>query len=563
MGWLARPDANHPVDRSMNDPLMLALGELIRKEINAGQLLQRVVEVMARQLQADRGTIFILDMTTHELVSIAGHLPEVEEIRVPVDQGVAGYVARTERVVNIPYCESDQRFWRRIDQQTGYTTQSMLAGPLYDAEGDLTGVVQFLNKSNGLFNKEDEALFHTLSGQVAALLAQTTFSQGRDYTGPIPRFDDNGELVDQAPEPPLLDRFNRIIGQGQAMQAVFRNIRRAAPTDATVLLRGESGTGKSLIARALHHNSPRHAGPFVHVDCTTLPDGLMENELFGHERGAFTGAQGRQKGKVEQAQGGTLFLDEIGDLPLGLQGKLLRVIQDRAFTRLGGTELLKADIRIVAATNRDLEAAVRAGRFREDLYYRLRVVLIDLPPLRERGREDLLRLINHFVAKASRRHNRTIAGIRRDALDLLLGYHWPGNVREVENCIESAVIFADREITPSRLSLPRRHATREMQALSTAQLAAIRAAGPNASPAALAATLPGIAPVPARPHNPGTLTFSSSSHDPFGQEPTLRDLEANYIRHLLERYQGNRSACARILGIGRNTLLRKIKDYGL
>lgn len=520
----------------MNDPLLLALGELIRKEISVGELLQRVVGVMAQQLDADRGTIFLLNEARTELVSIAGHLPEVEEIRVPIEHGVAGYVARSERVVNIPYCEDDQRFWRRIDETTGYNTRSMLAGPLYDADGHFTGVVQFLNKRAGIFDEDDERRFRALSTQVAALLAQTTLARGHDYTGEAERHT-RTPGAEQSHESPLLDRFNKIIGQGPAMQQVFRQIRRVAPTDATVLLRGESGTGKSLIARALHHNSPRRAGPFVPVDCTTLPEGLMENELFGHERGAFTGAQKRQRGKVEQADGGTLFLDEIGDLPLNLQGKLLRVIQERAFTRLGGTETLKANIRIVAATNRDLKALVAEGRFREDLYYRLRVVIVEMPPLRERGREDLLRLINHFVAKAARRHNRPVQSIRRDALSVLLFHSWPGNVRELENCIESAVIFSDDEITPSRLSLPRRNATMELHTLPFGQpLAAQRA------------TLQREAP---------------DSDDRFANEPSLRELEASYIAYLLNVHEGNRSACARILGIGRNTLLRKIKDYGL
>ncbi len=503
----------------MNDPLMLALGELIRKEINAGQLLQRVVEVMAHRLKADRGTIFLLDQGHEELISIAGHLPEVEEIRVPLSQGVAGYVARTERVVNIPFCESDARFWRQIDARTGYKTLSMLAGPLYDGERHLIGVVQFLNKDTGIFDESDEALFQTLSAQVAGLLAETTFEPGRDYL-------EQARSETSGAEAPLLDRFNRILGLGGAMQGVFTQIRRAAPTRATVLLRGESGTGKSLIARALHHNSPRAEGPFVHVDCTTLPEGLMENELFGHERGAFTGAESRQRGKVEQATGGPLFLDEIGDLPPNLQGKLLRLLQDHTYTRLGGTETLHADIRIVTATNQDLESLVRKGRFREDLYYRLRVVVIDLPPLRERGREDLQRLINHFVAVASKRHKRPIQSIRADALQMLLRYHWPGNVRELENCIESAVIFSDGEITPSRIALPRQNATMEFKAINLAEVLSAR---------------------------PG----------PFDGEPSLRDLEADYIGWLLKRHEGNRSACARILGVGRNTLIRKIKEYDL
>jgi Nif-specific regulatory protein len=507
----------------MDDPLLLTLGELIRKEISAEQLLQRVVAVMAQRLRADRGTIFLLEAARGELVSVAAQLPELPEIRVPLGQGVAGYVARTGRVVNVPRCEADHHFWRKIDQETGYQTHSMLAGPLHDTHGRLIGVVQFLNKEGaGLFDEADEARFAALSAQAAALLAETTLARPDPYAGP-------------SPEPSLRDSFNGIIGHGAAMRAVFDSIRRVAPTEATVLLNGESGTGKGLIARALHHGSARASGPFVAVDCTNLPEGLMENELFGHERGAYTGAERRQPGRVEQAQGGTLFLDEIGDLPLQLQGKLLTVLQERTYARLGGHERLRADIRVIAATNRALEALVREGRFRQDLYYRLRVVEIALPPLRERGPDDLLQLINHFVARAARRHRRPIRRVREDALQMLLAHRWPGNVRELENCVEAAVIFADGDITPSHLPLPRRNATIE---LSTQELRqAMQRLQPDAAP-------------PAPP-------------DRFAQEPTLRDLEADYIRYLLDRHDGNRSACARALGIGRNTLLRKLKEYGL
>jgi Nif-specific regulatory protein len=514
----------------------------------------------------------LLDQQRAELVSVAAQLPELPQIRVPLEQGVAGYVARTGRVVNIPYCESDTRFWRKIDQETGYTTRSMLAGPLYDSEQGLIGVVQFLNKRGGMFTTQDEALFQGLSAQAAALLQETTLGKSRSYTDPAaPR--------PSAQPPSLRDGINLIVGQGPAMQAIFQQIRRVAPTEATVLLRGESGTGKGLVARALHHNSARSQGPFVHVDCTTLPEGLIENELFGHEAGAYTGAQRRQPGKVEQALGGTLFLDEIGDLPLALQSKLLTILQEHTYTRLGGTDRLKADIRILAATNRDLERLLHEGKLREDLYYRLRVVQFELPPLRERGQEDLLQLINHFVAKAARRHSRPIRRVRADALRMLLGHHWPGNVRELEHCIESAVIFADEEITPSNLSLPRRNATLEMSAQEVRRAMqhfaqpgpgspaapAPRAerggyaTGPYAAVRAMedASDLPPTDPLPAPKPTP------RDHENPYARELTLRDLEADYIRYLLARYDGNRSACARILGVGRNTLHRKLKEYGI
>lgn len=498
-----------PLWRLMDDPLLLALGDVIRKEVSADELLQHVVRVMAERLGADRGTIFVLDRGGEELVSVAGDLPEIPEIRVPVGQGVAGYVARTGKVVNIPHCVEDTHFWPEVDAQTGYKTRTMLAGPLVDEAGALVGVVQFLNKGgaggpHGIFDDDDVAAFHGLRRQVSALLGHTTL----------------GPLGGAPPERPVTSGFNRIVGLGPAMQAVYARIRKVAPTEATVLLRGESGTGKGLVARAIHHSSRRRGGPFVHLDCTTLPESLIENELFGHEAGAYTGARERRRGKVELAHRGTLFVDEIGDLPLTLQSKLLTVLQDRKYTRLGGSETLSADLRIVAATNRNLEALVERGQFREDLYYRLRVVEIAIPPLRERGARDRLQLIEHFVATAAKRHGKRVDSIHPDALRTLLDHQFPGNVRELENCLESAVIFSEGEIRPSHLGLPRRGATLEIPAIT-------------------------------------------SEAAEFDRQPSLKELEARYLRFLLRKHEGNRSQCARILGIGRNTLLRKIKDYDL
>lgn len=238
------------------------------------------------------------------------------------------------------------------------------------------------------------------------------------------------------------NRINDIIGNSSRMQEVFEMVHRVADSNATVLLRGESGTGKSLIAKALHHNSQRADKPFTVVNCSALPETLLESELFGHEKGAFTGAVERKKGRFELAEGGTLFLDEIGELSIPVQVKLLNVIQERTFQRLGGTTLLKADIRLVAATNRDLEAAVNEGIFREDLYYRLNVFPVYLPPLRER-RTDVLLLAEYFLEKYTRENNKKIERISTAAIDLLIKYHWPGNVRELQNCMERAVLICD------------------------------------------------------------------------------------------------------------------------
>jgi len=240
-------------------------------------------------------------------------------------------------------------------------------------------------------------------------------------------------------------RVEGIIGESGRMQEVLSLVRRVAPSDATVLIRGESGTGKELIAKAIHYASPRAAGPLVRVNCAALPESLMESELFGHEKGAFTGAVATRKGRFELADGGSLFLDEIGDLPLHLQVKLLRALQEREIERVGSSRPITVNVRVLAATHRDLEALVRDGRFRDDLYYRINVVTVTLPPLRER-REDLPLFIEHFLRRFAEKNGKVIRGLTRDAREALLRYDYPGNVRELENLIERAVVLTRDEV---------------------------------------------------------------------------------------------------------------------
>jgi len=239
--------------------------------------------------------------------------------------------------------------------------------------------------------------------------------------------------------------FSNLIGNSSAMREVYERITQVARSNTTVLIRGESGTGKELIAHAIHYNSLRSQKPFIRVSCAALPETLIEAELFGHEKGAFTGAMAQKKGRFELADGGTLFLDEIGDLATTLQVKLLRVLQEREFERVGGTQTLRANVRLIAATNKNLEDAIVQGGFREDLYYRLNVFTVFVPPMRER-KSDILLLADHFLEKYSREHSRNIRRISTPAIDMLVSYHWPGNVRELENAIERAVLVCDGHV---------------------------------------------------------------------------------------------------------------------
>src|SRR5512139_2858944 len=318
--------------------LLADLGAMIAGEVELDDMLATFADRVAQALGADRATLWLIDGATGEIRSRVATLPELRELRVPQGHGVVGHVAATGELVNIRDAQSDPRWAEAIAQKIGYRTTSMLTAPIVRRD-QIRGVLQVLNKRDGAFTTRDEEFIRVLAEQIGRALDYTTL-----------RGDDTQRGLT------LRGRFNHVIGTSPAMGAVYEMIVRAAQTDATVLLHGETGTGKGLLARAIHVNSARREAPFVHVDCTTLPAALVESELFGHERGAYTGADSRVIGKVESAGNGTLFLDEIGELPLPLQGKLLRFVQERAFERVGGRETLRADVRLVAATNRDLGA---------------------------------------------------------------------------------------------------------------------------------------------------------------------------------------------------------------
>ncbi|MDA0838579.1 MAG: sigma-54 dependent transcriptional regulator [Planctomycetota bacterium] len=309
----------------------------------------------------------------------------------------------------------------------------------------------------------------------------------------------------------------QIVGSSPQMQRVFKLLEQVAPTTATVLILGETGTGKELIAEAIHENSDRAAGPFIKVNCSALAESLLESELFGHEKGSFTGADARRKGKFEIADGGTLFLDEIGEVSLGTQVKLLRFLQEREFERVGGNEVLKVDVRVIAAANRDLKAAIEDNEFREDLYYRLNVISLEMPPLRDRL-ADLQSLVEHFIEKYARRHNKTISGIEPHGLHRMMAYRWPGNIRELENVVERAVVLALDETIKSD------------------QLPAFLPEQPEQMDPDLTPPIPGA---------------------------SLKELERYAIVKTLEQFEGHRAKSAAALGISVRALQYKLKEYGL
>ena len=507
LAWPPLPTDDGAVKGTSPQAVTLAAAPYLTRGVELLELLQALVAACAEQVGADKGTLYLVDGAAGVLQSIVTDAPAV--IRLELGQGLAGVVAKEGHPVNVKDAAADPRFYRAFDEATGYRTRSVLAVPVRDTQGHVIGVLQLLNARAGEFVAQDEAQALELSQQVGTVLERTSL---------YAELKRQSSLGDSKDRPGLAFRFNQIVGESEAMKRVYAVVEKAARTEATVLVQGESGTGKELIARAIHVNSARKGMPFIKVDCTTLPEALIENELFGHEKGAFTGADKTTAGKFEVAQGGTLFIDEIGELPLKLQGKLLRVLQDREFERVGGTKTLLADIRVICATHRDLAAMVDKGAFREDLYYRIKVVPMVMPPLRERGTPDLLRLVEHFVDKFGRRHKCPHVRISEGALQRLQAHPFPGNIRELEHVIESAVVLCDADVIEAGdLALP----DRNDRSVSAADASALLVGDPELS---------------------------------------LATVEREHVRLVLKACGGNQSEAARRLGIGRNTLARKLSS---
>jgi Nif-specific regulatory protein len=426
--------------------LLGAMAQVFSESLDLGSTLESALKLLETYLKLHRGTITLLDPETETITIKVAHGLSEESKKLgiyKIGEGITGIVVQTGKEVVVPDISKDPRFLDRTGARTKEKGARMafFCVPI-KLEGKTVGTLS-ADRVAGTGN--DFADCVRLLNVVAVMVGQTLKLQRLVEKDRQTLRQENLRLRQE-----LKARFNihNMIGSSNAMQQVYRLIEQVAQSNTTVIIRGESGTGKDLVAHALHYNSLRADKPFVKVNCTALPETLLESELFGHEKGAFTGAIDRKLGRFEWAHGGTIFLDEIGDFSLNLQVKLLRVIQTKEFERVGGRETIKSNVRIIVATNKNLEEAIKAGGFREDLYYRINVFPIFLPPLRER-KDDIMLLADTFLEKFAKENTKHITRISTPAIEMLTSYHWPGNVRELENCIERAVLVCNEDVIRS------------------------------------------------------------------------------------------------------------------
>ena len=404
--------------------------------------LGKSMNLLAEIKEMENGTVTIVNPLTGKLEIEVAHGLTAEGRRrgkYKIGEGITGRVVASGEPIIVPHIAEEPLFLNRTRSRGDVNEQnrSFLCVPIKDGKRIIGALSVDRVYTDGIDDQANKDLqFLTILSTIIAQTVRRIQIVNREKDN---LRTENLKLKRELSEK---NRINDIIGNSSRMQDVYEMVHRVVDSNATVLLRGESGTGKTLVAKALHYNSKRKDKPFIVVNCSALPETLLESELFGHEKGAFTGANERKIGRFEIAEGGTLFLDEIGEISHSVQVKLLNVVQERSFQRLGSAKSISCDVRLVAATNRDLESSVSEGTFREDLYYRLNVFPIYMPPLRER-RTDILLLAEFFLDKFSTENNKKIDRISTSAIDLLIQYHWPGNVRELQNCIERAVLICD------------------------------------------------------------------------------------------------------------------------
>jgi Nif-specific regulatory protein len=420
--------------------LFYEISKALNEHLELRKALYKVLDILSNSTNMVRGTVFILNPFRNEIsIEVAHSLSRsaMEQVKYKVGEGITGKVIQTGRPVAIPKISEEPLFLNRTAARKAKVSDelSFICVPVKKGKQ----VIGALSVDRPYDDKYPLREGIKLLSVVATMIAQHVINLETINMEKEKLREENkrlrGELENKY-------RITNIIGNSNKMREVFQMISQVSKSNATVLIRGESGTGKELAANSIHYNSHRQRAPFVKVNCAAIPANLIESELFGHEKGAFTGAVKRKLGKFELANKGTIFLDEIGSIGLEVQTNLLRVLQEKEFDRVGGSRTLKTDVRFVAATNKNLEEAVEDGSFRGDLYYRLNVFPIYMPPLRER-KTDILLLADHFLEKYARENSREIKRFSTPAIDMLMAYHWPGNVRELENCIERAVLVCD------------------------------------------------------------------------------------------------------------------------
>lgn len=507
----------------------LETGELLAGTLQLREAMSRILAILGRHHGMMRSSVMLLDQDTNELRIVASHgLDETEarRVRYQVGEGVSGRVAQTGKPVVVPQISREPMFLDRLGARKKPLRKELtfICVPIlvnrkpvgvlgvdldYKADRDYERATKFLSI-------------------IATMIAQAIKVDHLIESDKQRLLDENIHLKQE-----LRERydFSHIIGNSGPLRQVYEQVTQVARTNTTVLLRGESGAGKELIAHAIHYNSLRANKPFIKVSCAALPETLIESELFGYEKGAFTGAQGRKKGRFELAAGGTLFLDEIGDLNVSTQIKLLRVLQEREFERLGGTETIRVNVRLIAATNKNMEQAIANGEFREDLYYRLNVIRLRVPPLRER-RSEVPTMVNYYINHYSSKFGRKDIQITPQATDLMMVFDWPGNVRQLCNEIQRIVARAEDGtlITPDHLS------------------AELKRTSSPISPSGTGASL-GVIQTASIPS--GTLA------DAFAE------VERRMISDALRRHNGNISRAAKELGLTRRGLYLKLERHSL
>ena len=435
-----------PAERIEDITLLYEITKALNEHLDLKRSLYRVLDILSSSMDMVRGTITLLDPLRNEIhIEVAHGIARsaIERVRYKLGEGITGQVIETGKAVAIPRISEEPRFLDRTASRKRQQTReiSFFCVPIKKGN-QVIGALSVDKPYDEAYALDDGK---RLLSVIATMIASHVIKLETIRLENERLRDENRRLQTE-----LKNKYSisNIIGSSNRMREVYQMVSQVCGSNATVLIRGVSGTGKELVANSIHYNSPRSANPFVKVNCAALPANLIESELFGHEKGAFTGAIKQKIGKFELAHRGTIFLDEIGSLNLDVQANLLRILQEKEFDRVGGQRTIKVDVRVIAATNKNLEQAVEDGTFRGDLYYRLNVFPIYMPPLRER-KTDMLLLADHFLEKYAKENHKDIRRFSTPAIDMLMQYHWPGNVRELENCIERAVLLCEEGVIHS------------------------------------------------------------------------------------------------------------------